>query len=67
MDKGGEAVIPPRKNRKKQWNYDTGRYKMRNAIEWTFGLLKQFRRIVTRYKRKSQNYIIPMALAALTL
>ncbi len=44
---GGKAVLPPRKNRKKQQKYAMRHYKMRNAIERTFGLLKQFSRVVT--------------------
>ncbi len=44
-------MIPPRKNRKKQRKCDTRRYKLQNVIEWTFGLLKQFRRCNTPGER----------------
>ncbi len=44
-----EPVISPRSHRKTQRFYDKNIYKERSAIECTFGKLKQFRRIATRY------------------
>jgi len=37
---GGEAVIPSRKHGKYQRPYDRKRYKLRHAIERTFGFVK---------------------------
>ena len=45
------TVIPPRKNRKEQREYDKSIYKNRNQIERFFNRLKQFRRIATRYDK----------------
>jgi putative transposase len=43
--RGGEIVIPPKRNRKVQRSYDVDLYKERNLIERLFNKLKQFRRI----------------------
>jgi transposase len=53
---GAEAVIPPRKNRTEQRNYDQELYKERNLVERLFQKLKHFRRIATRYERLKRNY-----------
>ena len=53
---GAEAVIPPRKSRKEQREYDRELYKERNLVERLFQKLKQFRRIATRYERLKRNY-----------
>lgn len=44
-------VVPPKKNRRDPWDYDTQRYKRRNEIERYFLRLKRFRRIFTRYDK----------------
>lgn len=48
---GFEPVVPPKKNRRKPWEYDKNRYKQRNEIERFFLRLKRFRRIFTRYDK----------------
>ena len=53
---GAEAVIPPRKNRTEQREYDQALYKERNLVERLFQKLKNFRRIATRYERLKRNY-----------
>ena len=50
---GAEAVIPPKSNRREPWEYDRELYKQRNLIERAFNKLKQWRRIATRYDRRS--------------
>jgi transposase len=49
--KGFIPVVPPRKNRKKPWEYDRERYKQRNEIERYFLRLKRFRKVFTRYDK----------------
>lgn len=61
---GAEAVIPPRANRKIQREYDTEIYKQRNWIERAFNRLKYYRRIATRYDRKTLYYASFLHLAA---
>jgi transposase len=61
---GAKAVIPPRSNRKVQREYDRELYKQRNVIERTFNRLKSWRRIATRYDRRSLYYLAFLHLAA---
>ncbi len=56
-DKGFFPVVPPKKNRKNPWKYDTEKYKQRNSIERYFLRLKRFRRIFTRYDKLDALYI----------
>lgn len=62
--RGTQPVIPPRKNRKIQYEYDKTVYKKRNIIERMFCRLKDWRRIATRFDRNIQNFISAVALAA---
>jgi transposase len=61
---GAAAVIPPRSNRRVQREYDKNLYKQRNLIERAFNRLKQWRRIATRYDRRSIYYLAALQLAA---
>lgn len=61
---GGEAVIPPKVNRKKLRPYDKALYAARNLVERFFLKLKNFRRIATRYERLSKTYAAMICLAA---
>jgi transposase len=60
---GAVAVIPPKKNRKVQREYDKDLYKQRNRIERCFSKLKHFRRFATRYEKNKQNFQALVALA----
>ena len=51
--KGARAVIPPKSNRKEPWEYDKELYRERNLIERVFNKLKHWRKIATRYDRRS--------------
>ena len=54
---GGEAVIRPKKNRKVAREYDKHLYKDRKKVEWFINLLKQYRRIATRYEKTARNFL----------
>ncbi len=45
-----QPVIPPKRNRKVQRDYDKQMYKERNLVERFFNKLKQFRGLATRYE-----------------
>ena len=62
--RGNQAVIPPRKNRKIQYDYDKAIYRQRNVIERMFCRLKDWRRIATRFDRNIKNFMSAIALAA---
>ena len=61
---GAEAVIPPKSNRKDPWEYDRQLYRNRNLIERAFNKLKQWRRLATRYDRKSLYFLSAWYLVA---
>lgn len=61
---GAEAVIPPKSNRKEPWDYDRELYRERNLVERAFNKLKQWRRLATRYDRKSIYFLSAWYLVA---
>ena len=50
-------VIPPKSNRIEQREYDKHLYKERHLVECFIGKLKQFRRVFSRFDKKSVNYL----------
>ena len=54
---GAEAVIPSKKNRKVPREYDKHLYKDRKKVEWFINLLKQYRRVATRYEKTARNFL----------
>ena len=54
---GMEPVIPPKKNRKEQRDYDKYLYKLRHLVENCFLTLKRWRGIATRYAKTSDAFI----------
>jgi transposase len=54
---GMTAVIPPKSNRVNPRQCDFFAYKERHLIECFFGKIKHYRRIFSRYEKKSQNYM----------
>ena len=61
---GAQAVIPPKANRKEPWEYDRELYRQRNLIERAFNKLKHWRRIATRYDRRSIYYLSALYLVS---
>lgn len=64
VERGTEPVIPPRKNRKFQYEYDRAVPKQRNVVERMFCRFKDWRRIATRFNRNIQNFRGAISLAA---
>jgi transposase len=64
---GGKPVIPPRRHRKIQREYDAIAYKQRWGIEGFFAKLKQWRRIATRYDKLAANFLSFIKLASIML
>lgn len=54
---GAVAVIPSKKNRKVSRDYDKHLYKERVKVEWFINLIKQFRRVATRYEKTARNFL----------
>jgi transposase len=54
---GAEAVIPSKENRKVPREYDKHLSKERKKVEWFINLLKQYRRVATRYEKTARNFL----------
>jgi transposase len=61
---GAEAVIPPKKNRVVERSYDKHLYKERNKVERFINLIKQYRRVATRYEKTARNFLAFVHVAA---
>lgn len=64
IEKGILPCIPPKKNRKVQYEYDRVLYKQRHKIENMFGRLKDWRRIAMRYDRCAHTFFSAICIAA---
>jgi transposase len=62
--RAAEAVIPPRRNRLSERTYDREEYKKRNVVERFINVIKQSRRVATRYEKTARNFLGVVALAA---
>ena len=62
---GMEIVIPPKKNRKEQRDYDKDLYKLRHIVENAFLMLKQWRGIATRYAKNTESFLAAVRIRAL--
>ena len=62
-----KVVIPPKKNRLLQQEYDKDLYKRRNVIERFIGFLKQYRRVATRYDKLAGRYLSFVYFAAIVI
>jgi transposase len=61
---GAQAVIPPKKNRVVARDYDKHLDKERNKVERFVNLIKQFRRVATRYEKTARNFLAFVHVAA---
>jgi transposase len=52
-----QVVIPPKRNRKVQREYDRDLYKLRHLVEKAFLLLKRWRGIATEYSKHSASIL----------
>ena len=52
-----EAVIPPRKNRTEEREYDRHIYKERHLVECFINKIKHFRRIFSRFEKLARRYL----------
>ena len=64
IDKGTRPCIPGRKSRKMTIKYDKRRYKRRNRIMRMFSMIKDWRRVATRYDRSPTVFLSAIILAA---
>lgn len=56
-EKGVQVVIPPRKNRTEQRDYDQHLYKERHLVECFINKIKHFRRIFSRFEKLGKRFL----------
>ena len=64
---GMEAVIPPRKNRKAQRNYDKYLYRLRHLVENAFMELKRWRGVATRYAKNTASFLAAVHIRCIAI
>ena len=62
-----KVVIPPRKNRKEQREYDEYLYTLRHLVENAFLLLKRWRGIATRYAKNTTSFIAAVQIRCIAI
>lgn len=62
-----EAVIPPRRNRKEQREYDRYLYRIRHLVENAFLHLKRWRGIATRYAKRASSFLSAVQIRCIDL
>ena len=62
-----KPVIPPKKNRKVQRDYDKDVYKLRHLVENAFLHLKRWRGIATRYAKRSCSFLAAVQVRCISL
>ena len=60
-------VIPPKKNRKHQRDYDKDLYKIRHLVENAFLHLKRWRGIATRYAKNAASFMAAIHIRCIAL
>ncbi len=66
-EKGIKAVIPPRKNRKEQREYDKYLYRYRHLVENAFLELKKWRGIATRYAKNTASFLAAVQIRCIAI
>lgn len=64
---GMQAVIPPKKNRKHQRDYDKDLYKLRHLVENAFLHLKRWRGIATRYAKNTASFLAAVQIRCIVI
>jgi len=64
---GMETVIPPKKNRREQRQYDKYLYKLRHLVENCFLALKCWRGIATRYAKTTDAFIAAVHIRCIAI
>ena len=64
---GMKVVIPPKKNRKEQRDYDQYLYKLRHLVENAFLMLKRWRGIATRYAKNTASFLAAVQIRCIAI
>jgi transposase len=60
-------VIPPKKNRKMQREYDEYLYRLRHLVENAFLALKRWRGIATRYAKNTASFVAAVQIRCIAI
>ena len=66
-NQGMEPVIPPKRNRVIQREYDEELYKLRHLVENAFLHLKRWRGIATRYAKNTASFLAAVHIRCIAL
>ena len=64
---GMQPVVPPKRNRKEQREYDRELYKFRHLVENAFLHLKRWRGIATRYAKNTGSFLAAVQIRCIAL
>lgn len=67
LERKMEVIIPPKRNRLLQREYDAYLYKMRHLVENAFMRMKEWRGIATRYAKNTASYLAAVKIRCLFL
>jgi len=67
LEQNIQVVIPPKKNRRDQREYDKYPYRLRHLVENAFLHLKQWRGIATRYAKNTSSFIAAVQIRCIAL
>ena len=67
IKQGINPVIPPKKNRRHQREYDKYLYKLRHLVENAFLHLKQWRGIATRYAKITKSFVAAVHIRCIVI
>ena len=67
QSQGMKVVIPPKRNRVKQREYDKDLYKTRYLVENAFLHLKRWRGIATRYAKNTKSFLAAIHIRCIDL
>jgi len=66
-NQGMKPVIPPKRNRKVQREYDKELYRLRHLVENAFLHLKRWRGIATRYAKNTASFLAAVHIRCIAL
>jgi len=67
VSQGMNVVIPPKKNRRVQRDYDKYLYQLRHLVENAFLHLKRWRGIATRYAKYTTSFVAAVQIRCIAL
>ena len=65
--RGIKPIIPNHMKKEQAQTFPRELYRRRNVVERTIGMLKQCRRIATRYEKRALNYLAMVKLGIIAL